>query len=78
LEKLTYIFIAVDFSQRAGAATENRGLAQINAAKARLPVFHVICQLKLTACPDFSGAMDSITPVASVQVRIFWNTNFER
>jgi hypothetical protein len=35
-------FIAVDFSQRAGSATENRALAQINVAKARLPVFHAI------------------------------------
>jgi hypothetical protein len=75
---LTYIFIAVDFSQRAGAATENRASAQINVAKAGLPVFHAIRQLKLTACPDFSGAIESNTPVASAQVRVFWNTNFER
>jgi len=42
LEKLTDIFIAVDFSQRAGAATEILALAQINAAKSGLPVFHAI------------------------------------
>ena len=46
--------------------------------EAELPVFHAIRQLKLTACPYFSGAMDSNTPVASVQVRVFWNTNFAR
>jgi hypothetical protein len=74
LEKLTDIFIAIDFSQQAESATESRASAQINVAKARLPVFHAIRQLKLTACPDFSGAMDSNTPVASVQVRVFWNT----
>ncbi len=74
MEKLTDIFIAVDFSQQAGSAKEIRALAQINVAKAGLPVFHAIRQLKLTACPDFSGAIESNTPVASAQVRVFWNT----
>ena len=54
------VFIAVDFSQRAGAATENRALAQTNHAKVWLPVFHTIHQLKLTDCSDFSGTIDKI------------------
>jgi len=41
----------------------NRASAQINVAKARLPVFHAIRQLKLTAMDSFSNFLLPLTSV---------------
>ncbi len=49
MKKLTNISIAVDFSQRVESSKENRAKPNYNAGKARLPIFHAIRQLKLTA-----------------------------